>query len=32
MSDKTTRPGTPIATRQLLHTSRPIFEQGAPGR
>jgi len=32
MSDKTTKTGTPIATRQLLHTSRPIFEQGAPGR
>ncbi len=32
MSDKNTKPGTPIATRQLLHTSRPIFEQGAPGR
>lgn len=32
MSDKSTKPGTPIATRNLLHTSRPIFEQGAPGR
>jgi len=32
VSDKTTKTGTPIATRQLLHTSRPIFEQGAPGR
>ncbi|MGZ3440529.1 MAG: aminomethyl-transferring glycine dehydrogenase subunit GcvPB, partial [Polyangia bacterium] len=32
MSDKTTKTGTPIATRQILHTSRPIFEQGAPGR
>ena len=32
MSDKNTKTGTPIATRQLLHTSRPIFEQGAPGR
>jgi len=32
MRDKTTKTGTPIATRQLLHTSRPIFEQGAPGR
>jgi glycine dehydrogenase subunit 2 len=32
VSDKTTKAGTPIATRQLLHTSRPIFEQGAPGR
>src|SRR5215470_14453085 len=32
MSDKQTKTGTPIATRQLLHTSRPIFEQGAPGR
>src|SRR5207302_2566060 len=32
MSDKTTKTGTPIATRQLLHSSRPIFEQGAPGR
>src|SRR5437773_2473996 len=32
MSDKTTKTGTPIATRQLLHTSRPIFEQGTPGR
>ncbi len=32
MSDHTTKPGTPVATRQLLHTSRPIFEQGSPGR
>lgn len=32
MSDKSTKTGTPIATRQLLHTSRPIFEQGASGR
>jgi glycine dehydrogenase subunit 2 len=32
MSDKDTKPGTPIATRNLLHTSRPIFEQGTPGR
>ena len=32
MSDRNTKAGTPIATRQLLHTSRPIFEQGAPGR
>ena len=35
MSDQQTytrRGRTPIATRQLLHTSRPIFEQGAPGR
>ncbi|MDB4969576.1 MAG: gcvPB [Myxococcales bacterium] len=32
MSDKDTKSGTPIATRQLLHTSRPIFEQGTPGR
>ncbi|MCU1283397.1 MAG: gcvPB [bacterium] len=32
MSDRNTKPGTPIETRQLLHTSRPIFEQGAPGR
>jgi len=32
MSDKQTKTGTPIATRQILHTSRPIFEQGAPGR
>jgi glycine dehydrogenase subunit 2 len=32
VSDKNTKVGTPIATRQLLHTSRPIFEQGAPGR
>jgi glycine dehydrogenase subunit 2 len=32
MSDKQSKTGTPIATRQLLHTSRPIFEQGAPGR
>jgi glycine dehydrogenase subunit 2 len=32
MSDASTKTGTPIATRQLLHTSRPIFEQGAPGR
>jgi glycine dehydrogenase subunit 2 len=32
MSDRSTKTGTPIATRQLLHTSRPIFEQGAPGR
>jgi glycine dehydrogenase subunit 2 len=32
VSDASTRSGTPIATRQLLHTSRPIFEQGAPGR
>ncbi len=32
MSDKSTQSGTPILTRQLLHTSRPIFEQGSPGR
>jgi glycine dehydrogenase subunit 2 len=32
VSDKQTKTGTPIATRQLLHTSRPIFEQGTPGR
>ena len=32
MSNGQTKTGTPIATRQLLHTSRPIFEQGAPGR
>jgi glycine cleavage system P protein (glycine dehydrogenase) subunit 2 len=32
MSDRQTKTGTPIATRNLLHTSRPIFEQGAPGR
>ena len=32
MSDSSTKPGTPIQTRQILHTSRPIFEQGAPGR
>jgi glycine dehydrogenase subunit 2 len=32
MSDKSTKTGTPIATRNLLHTSRPIFEQGTPGR
>jgi glycine dehydrogenase subunit 2 len=32
MSDATTKTGTPIATRQLLHTARPIFEQGARGR
>jgi glycine dehydrogenase subunit 2 len=32
VSDKSTKTGTPIQTRQLLHTSRPIFEQGAPGR
>src|SRR5262245_37919295 len=32
MSDQHSKTGTPIATRQLLHTSRPIFEQGAPGR
>src|ERR1700760_1832645 len=32
VSDKNSKVGTPIATRQLLHTSRPIFEQGAPGR
>ncbi|HZS38657.1 MAG TPA: aminomethyl-transferring glycine dehydrogenase subunit GcvPB, partial [Polyangia bacterium] len=32
MSDQQTKTGTPIQTRQLLHTSRPIFEQGAPGR
>src|SRR5262245_13323693 len=32
MSDKSSKTGTPIQTRHLLHTSRPIFEQGAPGR
>jgi glycine dehydrogenase subunit 2 len=32
VSDKQTKTGVPIATRQLLHSSRPIFEQGAPGR
>jgi glycine dehydrogenase subunit 2 len=32
MSDASTKTGTPIATRNLLHTSRPIFEQGSPGR
>jgi glycine dehydrogenase subunit 2 len=32
MSDQSTKTGTPIQTRQLLHTSRPIFEQGSPGR
>jgi glycine dehydrogenase subunit 2 len=32
MSDRSTKTGTPIETRHLLHTSRPIFEQGAPGR
>jgi len=32
MSDRTTKTGTPIETRHLLHSSRPIFEQGAPGR
>jgi glycine dehydrogenase subunit 2 len=32
MSDKATKAGTPIQTRNLLHTSRPIFEQGSPGR
>jgi glycine dehydrogenase subunit 2 len=32
MSDRSSKTGTPIETRQLLHTSRPIFEQGAPGR
>lgn len=32
MSDASTKTGTPIATRQLLHTSRPIFEQGVEGR
>jgi glycine dehydrogenase subunit 2 len=32
VSDKQTKTGMPILTRQLLHTSRPIFEQGAPGR
>jgi glycine dehydrogenase subunit 2 len=32
MSDKSTKSGTPIQTRHLLHSSRPIFEQGAAGR
>jgi glycine dehydrogenase subunit 2 len=32
VSDQHSKTGTPIATRQLLHTSRPIFEQGAKGR
>ena len=32
MSDRNTKAGTPIETRQLLHTSRPLFEQGAKGR
>jgi glycine dehydrogenase subunit 2 len=32
VSDRSTRPGTPVETRHLLHTSRPIFEQGAAGR
>jgi glycine dehydrogenase subunit 2 len=32
VSDKGTKTGTPIQTRQLLHSSRPIFEQGSPGR
>jgi glycine dehydrogenase subunit 2 len=32
MSDINTKTGTPIETRQLLHTARPIFEQGAKGR
>jgi glycine dehydrogenase subunit 2 len=32
VSDKSSKTGTPIETRQLLHTSRPIFEQGARGR
>jgi glycine dehydrogenase subunit 2 len=32
MSDKSTKTGTPIQTRHLLHSSRPIFEQGAAGR
>jgi glycine dehydrogenase subunit 2 len=32
VSDQNSRRGTPIETRQLLHTSRPIFEQGATGR
>ncbi len=32
MSDHSTKAGTPVQTRHLLHTSRPIFEQGSPGR